>query len=37
MFVLISSNAAELNEATGHAILSHWTQLLKNIHPVILA
>jgi len=38
MFVLKNRYAhAELSEANFHAKLSHSKQLLKNIHPVILA
>jgi len=35
MFVLKNRrHATELREANCHATLSHWKQLLKNIHPV---
>jgi len=37
MFVLKNGHATELSEANCHAKLSHWKQLLKNIHPVTLA
>ena len=37
MFVLKNGHAAEVSVANCHAKLSHLKQLLKNIHPVILA
>jgi len=37
MSVLKNVHVPELSGANGHAILSHLKQLLKNIHPVMLA
>jgi len=37
MFVVKNRHALELSEANSHAKLSHSKQLLKNIHPMMLA
>jgi len=37
MFVLKNRHAPELNEANSHARISYSEQMLKNIHPVMLA
>jgi len=37
MFVLKNGHAPELSGENSHAKLSHSKQLLKNIHPVMLA
>jgi len=37
MFVLKNGHASALSGAHCHGKLSHWKELLKNIHPVMLA